>query len=479
MNQKKQLSVALLALAATLALTACGGGAANETGDAEKPADENAGAATSEPTPEAEAPKAVSITAQWPKPDNPVFVQIYEEKLARFLEAYPHVTVDKNDWQYAPNEIGIKMAAQQAPSFFQTFATEGKTLVGRGWAADLTPYLADYPHAADLNPTLMEAFQFDGKTYAIPDSAYIMTVTINKKLFEANGVPLPTADWSWDEFYEAAKATTDASKGIAGFAIMAKGNEGGWNWTNLLYQAGGEAQKVEGGKVVSTFQSEAGVKAMEFLKKLRWEANALPQNWALNYADTYNLFKQGRAAMVLGNAIENAVNTGGMSKDDLLMLPMPSMEKGGDHIGILGGQYYIVNPQESPEAQRAAFDYVTMDLFKDSGLEALKKDLEERKAKGQVKAPNVAEYWKPDSEYGKKVQALYDQYPETIFHYDPQTTALAKGAPEPAYNAQDYYAAITNVMQEVLTDENADVKALLEAAAAKFDTEVLSQAKVE
>lgn len=479
MKKKRGFVAGSVILTLTILLSACSG---NQAGNPPSDNAKNNGAGSTAPASETGTqPKEVTITAQYAKPDNPVAMAVIDDRIERFKALYPHVTVEKNDWQYAPQEIGIKMAAKQAPSFFNAFATEGNTLVGRGWAADLTSFMAKYQHAKDLNPTLTSAFEFDGKQYALPDSAYIFMVMINKKLFEAKHVPLPTPDWTWDDLYEAAKATADPGKGIAGFASMAKGPEGGWNWTNFLYQAGGEAQKVEGGKVVSAFQSEAGVKAMEFLKKLRWEANVLPENWALNYGDTYNLFKQGRAAIVLGDSgrIEDAVNNGGMNKDDLLLLPMPAMEAGGEHLGVLGGNYVIINPQEAPEVQQAAFDFVTMDLFSDSGIAAVRKDLEARKAEGKIKAPPVAEYFDPNSEFGKKMQALYAEYPETVYVTDPDVVARTKGKPEPAYNAQDYYAVITNVMQEVFINQDADVKALLESAAKKFDADVLSKVVVE
>lgn len=421
----------------------------------------------------------ITMTVQFPKSDNLAAIDMVNSKMKRFEEKYPNVTLKKNDWQYSPNEIGIKMAAHQAPSWFRTPATEGKTLLEHKWLTDLTPFLAKYEHANDFNDKLTGPFKIDGKMYAVPANGYIVSVMINKKLFAAKNVPLPTSDWTWDDFYAAAKATADPAKGIAGFAMMAKGNEGGWNWTNFLYAASGTTQNVTGGKVTSAFNSDAGVKAMEFVKKLRWEGDALPQNWALNYGDVFNLFKQGRAAMVLGEKIEDSVNNGGMKKEDLMILPVPSMVKGGDHTGVLGGNYDVVNPQETPEVQQAAFNYMTFDLFNDSELVELKRLLEERKTKGQVFLYGAPAYYKADSEHGKKFSALVDQYPDNVYRFDAQVAKLMKGVPEPSYNGQDCYAALTNVLQEVFTNKNADVKALLDAAAKKFDTEVLSKVVVQ
>jgi ABC-type glycerol-3-phosphate transport system substrate-binding protein len=473
---KRKNLILMMFLALTMIVSACGSN--SNTGN--NKSKENA--ATSEPTAssstETKAPP-VTMTVQFPKSDNLVAIEFINKRVARFQEQYPNVTTKKNDWQYSPNEIGIKMAAHQAPSFFRVPATEGKVLLEHQWLTDLTPFLANYEHANDFNDKLASPFMIDGKMQAIPANGYIMAVMINKKLFDENNVPLPTPDWTWDDFYAAAKATANPAKGIAGFAMMAKGNDGGWNWTNFLYGAGGTTQTVADGKVTSAFNSDAGVKAMEFMQKLRWEADALPQNWALNFGDVYNLFKQGRAAMVLGDRIEDAINNGGMKKEDLVILPIPSMVKGGDHTGVLGGNYDVINPQETPETQQMAFNYVTFDLFKDSGLDELKLVLEDRKAKGQVYLYGAPAYYKADSEYGKKIEALVDQYPDNVFRYDLEVTKLMKGVPEPPYNGQECYAAMTNVLQEVFTNKDAKVKELLDTAAKKFDEEVLSKVVVQ
>ncbi|HEY4391454.1 MAG TPA: extracellular solute-binding protein [Paenibacillus sp.] len=472
-NKKKNLFI-MTFLALTMITSACGSN--SNTGNTGK------GSATDEPSASPDAAtktSPVTMTVQFPKSDNISGIEMVSKKMKRFEEKYSNVTLKKNDWQYSPNEIGIKMAAHQAPSWFRTPATEGKVLLEHKWLSDLTPFLTSYEHKDDFNDKLTGPFELDGKMYAIPANGYIMSVMINKKLFAAKNVPLPTPDWTWDDFYEAAKLTADPAKGIAGFAMMAKGNEGGWNWTNFLYAAGGTTQNVSDGQITSAFNSDAGIKAMEFVKKLRWEGNALPQNWALNYGDVYNLFKQGRAAMVLGEKIEDSVNNGGMNKEDLMILPIPSMEKGGDHTGVLGGNYDVINPQETPEVQQAAFNYVTFDLFNESGLEEMKLILEDRKAKGHVYLYGAPAYYKADSEYGKKIAELVDQYPDNVYRFDPEVVKLMKGVPEPSYNGQECYAALANVLQEVFANKDADVKALLDATAKKFDEEVLSKVAVK
>ena len=220
----------------------------------------------------------------------------------------------------------------------------------------------------------------------------------------------------------------DPKAGISGIAPMGKGNEAGWNWTNFLFEAGGDIEVNEDGKVKAVFNSEAGVKALDFYKKLRWEANAIPQDWALGWGDAVSSFQQGRTAMVIAGAfdvIQPALNEGGMKPEDVLAYPMPAMEKGGAHHGILGGNYLVINPNATKEEQEMAFRYITFDYFTDDALKSVEDTIHARKAEGKYFVPTPLEYFSDDSEYAAKVKAIYDKY-DNVYKYDPRSSACWK-----------------------------------------------------
>ncbi len=213
-----------------------------------------------------------------------------DDRIKRFQEVYPNVEIVKDDWQYNVSEIGIKMAANEAPTFFNTYAIEAKFLVEKGWVADITDLWNKNEFKDQINPVLQNQFIIDGKVFGVTQKGYVTTTMINKKMLDEKGVAVPPMDWTWDDMLNTAKGVADVKKGISSIAPMGKGNEVGWNWTNFLFEAGGEIQKIEGGKVVATFNSDAGVKALDFYKKLRWEANAIPQDWALGWGDAVGAF---------------------------------------------------------------------------------------------------------------------------------------------------------------------------------------------
>ncbi|WP_241243124.1 ABC transporter substrate-binding protein [Paenibacillus whitsoniae] len=476
MKMKKASTLGAGAVALTVLLAGCG---SNTTTTSTVSPNTAATAASTAAASTAPA-KKVTITAESFKADQKEKNDQLDQRIARFKAKYPNVEFKKDDWQYNPLEIGIKMASNSAPTEYTTYATEGKVLVDKKWIADITDSMNAWEHAKDMNDLLSKPFVVNGRTYGVPIDGYVMTITLNKKLFKEKGVPLPPMDWTWDDLLDAARKINDPAKGIAGFIPMGKGPEAGWNWTNFLYAAGGDVQKLDNGKVVSLFDSEAGLQALQFYKKLKDE-NLIPQNWALGYGDALNAFAQGRGAMVMcgsGNAADTAINEGGISKDDLVVYPMPSFTKGGKHTGVLGGNYRVINPKSDKDQQQMAFKWIVDEYFTDDFLKSTQKEIEDRKTKNRVYIPQPINYWKDSSDFGKKYTDLLAKY-DNVFKYDPQLLALWDGKPEAQYEAQKFYTEMANVIQKVFTTKDVDLKKLLTDTSTKVQTEVFDKVKVE
>lgn len=468
--RKFSITMALI-LSTSLALAACGNGNGNggnatnppANNPTSKPADDGGNA----PAEEDITQKKVSISIYYPTPDRVEDRALEDDKIRRFNEVFPNVEVVKSDWQYNPNEIGIKMGANEAPTLFNTYASEGKFLAEKGWAADITDLFNNYQYKDQMNPVLQDLFTVDGKVFGIAQRGYPTGVAVNKKMLEAKGVAIPGFDWTWDEMLNAAQAVADPGNGISGIAPMGKGNEAGWNWTNFLFTAGGDIQQAADGKVTAIFNSDAGVKALQYYEKLKWEANAIPQDWALGWGDAVGAFAQGRTAMVIAGPdgpVDQGLNQGGMVPDDILVYPIPASAKGGKHYGVLGGDYLVINPNATKDEQEIAFHYATFDYFSDKGLESLEQNIQARKADNKYYVPAVLQYFKSDSEYGTKVIELFNKY-DNVYQYGQETLSLIDGKPESQYNTQDFYAEMTKIIQEVFSKQGVDMKAQLDMSA--------------
>ncbi len=82
--------------------------------------------------------------------------------------------------------------------------------VGDGLLLNLAPLMEgdDNFDASDYYPNILEQYQWDGGTWAVPTSASYMLIYYDKDLFDAAGVDYPKAGWSWDDFVATAQATT-------------------------------------------------------------------------------------------------------------------------------------------------------------------------------------------------------------------------------------------------------------------------------
>jgi multiple sugar transport system substrate-binding protein len=85
----------------------------------------------------------------------------------------------------------------------------------QGAVLDLTPFIeADTQFdTADFYPGMLEQVQWNGRTWAVPYEAALTLIYFNKDLFDAAGIAYPKPGWTWDDFLDAAMATTHQQDG--------------------------------------------------------------------------------------------------------------------------------------------------------------------------------------------------------------------------------------------------------------------------
>ena len=81
-------------------------------------------------------------------------------------------------------------------------------------------------------------YQLGDAQYAVPKDHDTVALCYNKAIFDQYQVAYPDETWTWEDFYEAAKAITDAGQGSTyGYSIDVGNNQDGW-W-NIVYDYGG------------------------------------------------------------------------------------------------------------------------------------------------------------------------------------------------------------------------------------------------
>lgn len=145
----------------------------------------------------------------------------YTQKLIDLYESrHPGVTIkpDYTGWSDYWNKLATSVAAGNGPDVMQQEIRYIREYADRGALADLTPYVGSTIADGDFDPSVRQAGQLGGKTYAIAVGVNAYSIVANPAVFQAAGVAMPDdATWTWEQLRQVAAAVTKGSpKGTYG-----------------------------------------------------------------------------------------------------------------------------------------------------------------------------------------------------------------------------------------------------------------------
>lgn len=397
---------------------------------------------------------------------------------AAFEKANPGIKIIGDEYEWNASTFAAQIAGGSLPTVFAVPFTETKTLVENKQIADVTAEVKALGYSDKFNPKILAAAQDSkGNIYGFPVQAYAMGLSYNRALFTKAGLDPDKPPTTWDEVRSAAKAIS-AATGKAGFATMTQSNTGGWQLTAQLVSRGGTTQVDNGnGKFTSTWNNPATVKALEFIKALRWKDNSMGSNFLYDWGSINQAFAAGDIGMytqgadVYGYLVSNTK----MNAADYGLTTIPTE---GDNAGALGGgTIAVVSPNATAEEKAAAvkwidFYYLKKYFDKDTAVAAAKALVDSKQAVGTPELPilDQATYERYQSWIAPYVNVPIKQmggYTSGVFAQTPVAEAKSK--------TQAIYALLDTVVQAVLTDPNADIVALLSHA--DKDAQALLDAK--
>lgn len=392
----------------------------------------------------------------------------FDERVDQFEADHPDITVEAREYTWEGTTFATELAGGTLPDVFTLPFTDGRGLIEREQIADISALVADLPYAAEFNPNVAQAGQdADGDMWAIPIAAYSQGLHYNRTLFEEAGLDPDQPPTTWDEVRADAKAIADAT-GVAGYATMTSGNTGGWILTTLTNAFGGTVQEFDGETATATIDTPEVAEVLELLHAMRWEDDSMGANFLYDWGTINQDFAAGQVGMYVsgGGNYGNLFTQNAMNPDDYGLTVIPLVGDGGV---LGGGTLAAVNAKASAQEQAAAvewIDFFYMDKLTDEAAATL--DAETAVANDQpVGAPELpvfdqATYEESRTWIADLVNVPVDQmssYTENIFDQPV--------VPEPARSTQEVYALLDPVVQAVLTDEGADIPALLADAQAQ------------
>ena len=461
----------LTALAVIATVVAACGGTTPTAAPSTAPTAAPSTAATEAPSQAAEQePVTIVVGALRPGVTQQAVDALYEQ-IGQFEAKYPWITVEPEEYNWTAPTFTAALAAGTLPDVFTIPFTDGKGLIANSQIVDIDARVRALGYADAFNPNvLVNGQDAAGKIFAVPTAAYGMSLTYNRSLFTAAGLDPDAPPTTWDEVRAAAKTIAEKA-GVAGYAQMATENTGGWQLTTSTYALGGRMEEVgDDGKVTATLNNDKTKAVLQRLKDMRWTDNSMGATFDYAWGTMNQAFAAGQVGMFTGGSdlytwmIQNAA----LKPEDygITVLPLDGADS-----GVLGGGTLAAVNVVTTEAERDAavnwidFYYIQK-LITEEGAVADAKALTANNQPVGVPALPIFD------------KATYDESQVWIKDYinvpvDQMTPFTSKIFDQPLVNepvahTQELYAALDPVVQAVLTDQNADINALLDAANAQI-----------
>ncbi|MGN9838414.1 extracellular solute-binding protein [Nonomuraea sp. H19] len=326
-------------IATAVLLAGCGGGG-GETG-------------TSQPNQGGGSPAKVTLE-WWHLSTSEPLKSLWAQRAKEFEAKHPNVTIKATVLENDAYKAKLTTITQsgKAPDLFATWGGGVlKQQMDAGLVKDISGDVADV--LPNFTPAALSAYQFDGKTYALPTDIGAVGFWYNKKHFEKAGITQPPATWA--EFLEDVKKLKAA--GITPIALAGKEKwPGHYYWAYLamriagldaLKQAAVDKDFTKPDFVAASQQVKALADLQPFQKGFLGAGYGTPDGQAATMGN-------GKAAMELMGQWAPAVqdSSGKGLGDDLGFFPFPIVDggKGSATDAFGGGGGIAVGTDAPPEA---------------------------------------------------------------------------------------------------------------------------------
>jgi len=269
---------AAIASVAALALTACSGGTGSSS--AGGGAGDGSGKKVS---------RIKLVAAEYSKDHTAAFWKQFAEKYKQ--KTGIDLDVQVVSWATIDQTSSTMLQNNNAPDILNLNAYAS-------YAKDGLLYNGDEVLPAAAKSDILDAFDksgtYNGKLYGFPDLSSARAFFYNKAIFTKAGIAAPPKTWS--ELEADAKRISALGDGSIGYALPLGPEESQGEFSMWLFNNNGSWKK--DGKW--TINSPENVQTLSFLKKLADEKVTQNNPARTNRADAFDLFKSGKAGMVIG-----------------------------------------------------------------------------------------------------------------------------------------------------------------------------------
>jgi multiple sugar transport system substrate-binding protein len=195
--------------------------------------------------------------------------------------------------------LSTSFASGSPPDVFLINYREYAPFVVRGAVEPVAPLLRQT--GVDLGSYYEEplrAFTYRGALQCMPQNISSLVVYWNRDLFATAGVPAPTADWSWADFTDAARALTRT--GVKGLGIEPSITR----MAPVVWGNGGRIVDDTVNPTRTTLHEPAAREALETMLRLAREDKVAPDKTQVAAQALEEQFMTGKLAMFMSSRVE-------------------------------------------------------------------------------------------------------------------------------------------------------------------------------
>ncbi len=428
--------------------------------------------------------RTVISVGNWPTKEGSSLDLITKQR-TEFEEENKDIAITPDTWVFDLQTFYSKAAANQLPTLFYSNLTEIDKIISNDYGADITEGLKRAGYDGKMNDIIMKLISRDGHIYTFPTDAYAVGLAVNIDLFKqaglmnADGTPMQPK--TWDEVVEFGKKIK-AATGKAGFIIPTMNNNGGWLCTPIAWSFGTQFMKENNGKYTATFDSDEFEQTLKFISDLKWKHNIFVDNSLIDSDEYYKQFSLGNVGMILAaaNFVDKAYKFE-MPLENIGMVAMPSGPK--KSVTLLGGYTATVASDADDHQIDAAIKWLEKTgkgcKLTDASRKSIADEYQLRNDENKLVGVETMSVFNDSAEvaaYRKeqiKAHANIDLNHVKLYNEFLQSDDI-EFRPEEPVCAQELYGVIDSLIQEVLTNKDADIRALIKKANEDFQNSYLN-----
>lgn len=250
--------------------------------------------------PQEEAPAKETVTLRLTFWGDLEDMPTWNDGIKQWTDLHPESQIqwENTPWGEYWTKLQTEMAGGTSPDVVGMVSMYSQQYIRQKTLLEMDPYFTAQQdtNMDDFWPLIMNAYKWEGKTFALPYDLSTMCMMYNKKLFDEAGVEYPV-EWTWDEFLAATQKLTKDTDGdgkIDQFGYILPT----FDWTIDVPLGTNKARFISDDGMTCMLDTPEAIETIQWLADLRNVHHVAPTP---GEAGDIPLFETGKAAITWGN----------------------------------------------------------------------------------------------------------------------------------------------------------------------------------